>query len=261
MSDPCGAAAPYAVNGAGMHPRVEASSMSVNQVSLPELALPDRTPVPRSIVEHIQRLILKGGLKAGDRLPSQRELAEQLGVSRPSLREALTVLETMGLLTVRAGSGVFVARPDARAPLWRYSDHCTPADVYEARLGLEGYAARLAATRIDPTAEARLSDCTRAMRLALEAEDIIGVATNDTEFHDLIFELCGNPILAAMYRPVREILVESQRLPMAHLARLNETVREHEIIRESILTHDPNAAEAAMQSHIRLAAGRYGVSL
>ena len=89
--------------------------MSVNQVSLPELVLPDRTPVPRSIVEHIQRLILKGGLKAGDRLPSQRELAEQLGVSRPSLREALTVLETMGLLTVRAGSGVFVARPDTRA--------------------------------------------------------------------------------------------------------------------------------------------------
>ena len=241
--------------------KIEETSMSVNQVSLPEMGLADRTPVPRSIVEHMQRLILKGGLKAGDRLPSHRELAEQLGVSRPSLREALTVLETMGLLTVRAGSGVFVARRDARAPLWRYSDRCTPADVYEARLGLEGYAARLAAIRIEQTEEARLRACTHAMRLAFEAEDIIGLAAKDTEFHDLIFELCGNPILAAMYRPVREILVESQRLPLGQLDRLNETVREHESIEASILSRDPDAAEEAMQSHIRSAAGRYGISL
>lgn len=235
--------------------------MTVNQVNLPEMGLSDRTPVPRSIVEHIQRLILRGGLTAGDRLPSQRELAEQLGVSRPSLREALTVLETMGLITVRAGSGVFVAKPTARAPLWRYSDRCTPADVYEARLGLEGYAARLAATRVHPSAEARLTQCTQAMRHALEAGDVMGVAAWDAEFHDLIFELCGNPILAAMYRPVREILVESQRLPMTHLDRLSETVREHEVIQASILSRNSNEAEAAMQNHIRTAASRYGITL
>ncbi|MBB4040270.1 GntR family transcriptional repressor for pyruvate dehydrogenase complex [Microvirga flocculans] len=235
--------------------------MSDNQVSVPELEFADRTPIPRSIVEHIQRLILKGGLKAGDRLPSQRELAEQMGVSRPSLREALTVLETMGLVTVRAGSGVFVAKPDSRGPLWRYSDRCTPADVYEARLGLEGYAARLAAARIDQSAELRLTSCTRAMRHAFETGDIIGVAAKDAEFHDLIFELCGNPILAAMYRPVREILVESQRLPMAHLDRLSETVREHEVIQAGILNRNPEEAEAAMQDHIRKAASRYGIAL
>ena len=63
---------------------------------------------------------------------------------------------------------------------------------------------------------------------------MISLAVNDTEFHDLIFELSGNPILAAMYRPVREMLVESQRLPMAHLDRLSETVREHEAILEGI---------------------------
>ena len=58
--------------------------MMSDAVNLPELELADRTPVPRGIVEYIQRLILKGGLKAGQRLPSQREMAEQLGVSRPS---------------------------------------------------------------------------------------------------------------------------------------------------------------------------------
>jgi GntR family transcriptional regulator, transcriptional repressor for pyruvate dehydrogenase complex len=235
--------------------------MEENTEILSEFEAADRTPVPRSIVDHIQRLILKGGLKPGDRLPSQRELAERLGVSRPSLREALTILETIGLVSVRAGSGVFVAKPDARRPLWRYSDRCTPADVYEARLGLEGYAARLAAARVDQMGAERLSNCTSAMRQAYETGDIVGVAVKDTEFHDLIFELCGNPVLAAMYRPVREILVESQRLPMADLDRLSETVREHEIIQAGILSQNPAAAEAAMQDHIRSAGGRYGISL
>jgi GntR family transcriptional regulator, transcriptional repressor for pyruvate dehydrogenase complex len=235
--------------------------MMSEAVNLPELELADRTPVPRGIVEYIQRLILKGGLKAGQRLPSQRELAEQLGVSRPSVREALTVLETMGLVTVRVGSGVFVAKADARQPLWRYSDRCTPADVYEARLGLEGYAARLAAARIDEPAEERLRRCTDAMRNAYETGDVISLAVNDTEFHDMIFELSGNPVLAAMYRPVREMLVESQRLPMAQFDRLSETVCEHEAILEGIASQDPDTAEAAMQGHIRSAAGRFGISL
>ena len=235
--------------------------MTGDLVNLSGLELADRTPVPRGIVEQIQRLILKGGLKAGQRLPSQRELAEQLGVSRPSVREALTVLETMGLLTVRAGSGVFVANSNARSPLWRYSDRCTPADVYEARLGLEGYAARLAATRIDEPAKERLKRCTDAMHEALKAGDVIGLAIKDTEFHDMIFELSGNPVLAAMYRPVREMLVESQRLPMTQFDRLNETVREHDAILEGIASQNPETAENAMQNHIRSAAGRYGILL
>ncbi|MBM6596801.1 FadR/GntR family transcriptional regulator [Microvirga pudoricolor] len=235
--------------------------MSSDPVDLSELELSDRTPVPRVIVDHIQRLILRGGLKAGQRLPSQRELAEQLGVSRPSVREALTVLETMGLLTVRAGSGVFVAKTTNRRPLWRYSDRCTPADVYEARLGLEGYATRLAAARVDEPSEELLRRCTTSMRESLRTGDLIGLAVNDTEFHDLIFEISGNPVLAAMYRPVREMLIESQRLPMAQLDRLSETVREHEAILESVAKQDPDRAEAAMQSHIRSAAGRYGIRL
>ena len=92
--------------------------MMSDAVNLPELELADRTPVPRGIVEYIQRLILKGGLKAGQRLPSQRELAEQLGVSRPSVREALTVLETMGLADGTGGQrGV------------RRQSRCAPAAV------------------------------------------------------------------------------------------------------------------------------------
>ena len=232
-----------------------------SQMPLPEAGLPDRKPVPRGVVEHIQRLILRGGLKAGDRLPSQRELADQLGVSRPSLREGLTVLETMGLVSVRVGSGVFVAPSEARAPLWRFADRCSPSDVYEARYGLEGFAASLAAANMDDAAAARLSACVETMRKALDAQDIVGLATSDAEFHDFVFEICGNPVLADMYRPMRDIMVESQRLPMARRTRLSETVREHEIIRDRLIAKDREGAATAMRAHIKAAAARYGVEL
>jgi GntR family transcriptional repressor for pyruvate dehydrogenase complex len=221
----------------------------------------ERGPVPRNVVEHLQGLILQGNLKPGERLPSQRNLAEQLGVSRPSLREALTVLETKGLVTVRAGSGVFVSRPAERGPLWRYADRCTPRDVYEARLGLEGYAARLAASRVGTTEAETLIKLVARMDDAFRRDDLAAMSLSDAGFHEFIFELSGNPMLAAMYRPIRHIAEESQRLPMAWRERLGETPREHRLIAEKLIARDPPAAESAMQQHIRAAAARYSIEL
>lgn len=235
--------------------------MRENRLPLPELDGAERGPVPRNVAGHLQRLILRGGLKPGDRLPSQRDLARQLGVSRPSLREALSVLETMGLIVVKVGSGVFIASPEARAPLWRFSDLCSPRDVYEARIGLEGFAAALAARHVDPAGGARLAACVDDMRRALAADDIAAMALADAVFHDLVFELAANPVLAGMYRPVRELMVETQRLPMTRRTRLDETLREHEELGRTIAGGDPAAAEAAMKAHIRSAARRFGVEL
>jgi GntR family transcriptional regulator, transcriptional repressor for pyruvate dehydrogenase complex len=218
-------------------------------------------PVPRSVADHLQRLILRGGLKPGDRLPSQRELAQKLNVSRPSVREALSALETMGLIVVKVGSGVFVASPDARAPLWRFSEQCSPRDVYEARFGLEGYAAFLAARHVDAGGIARLTRCVEEMRQALEVDDIAGMALADAAFHDLVFEFAANPVLAGMYRPVRELMVETQRLPMTRRTRLDDTLREHEALRDTLATGDGAEAEAVMKAHIRSAARRFGIEL
>ncbi|MCA0400260.1 MAG: FadR family transcriptional regulator [Proteobacteria bacterium] len=221
----------------------------------------ERSPLARGVVEHLQRLILSGGLKAGDRLPSQRDLADELGISRPSLREALTMLETMGLVKIRVGSGVYVAGPDGRPPIWRFSNRCSPGDVYEARFGLEGFAASLAARRVDAAATARLEQLVEDMATAIRAGDLIGVATADEQFHDLVFELAGNPALAGMYRPMRDMMVESQRLPMGSLPRLSETLAEHRLICARLAARDPEGAARAMQQHIAAAAARYGVTL
>ena len=92
-------------------------------------------------------------------------------------------------------------------------------------------------------------------------DDLAQMSLIDAGFHDCIFELSGNPMLAAMYRPIREMAEESQRLPMAWRERLGETPREHRVIAEQLIARDAAGAEAAMQQHVRAAAARYGISL
>ena len=267
----CGRPARWRDDGQGsgnVRPGAHRSGMSpwrdpplVNWSPLAEPVPGDRVPVSRSVADRLQALILRGGLAAGARLPSQRDLAAQLGVSRPSLREAMAALETMGLVVVRVGSGVYIAPPDLRAPPWRFADRCSPRDVYEARMGLEGYAARLAAARMDTGGRARLRGSIDAMAVALGRSDVSAMAEADARFHDLVVELAANPVLAGMVGPMRDMVVESQRLPMVRADRLAETLAEHRAITSLLTAGDAEGAEGAMKTHIRAAADRYGIAL
>jgi GntR family transcriptional repressor for pyruvate dehydrogenase complex len=217
-------------------------------------------PVPRGVAGQLQRLIEDGTLVPGDRLPAQRELAETLGVSRPSLREALSVLQTLGFLVVRPGLGVFVQEPEARQPTWHFGDLASPADVYDARICLEAHAARRAAERAGEEDRARLAERLARMREASDRGDVAGMAAADAAFHDIVFEIADNPVLDVMVRSVRDLVLASQQLPMADRRTLPDTVREHEAILAAIGAADPAAAGAAMAAHIRAAARRYGIA-
>ncbi len=232
----------------------------MNWAPLAEASPGDRMPVSRGVADRLQALILQGGLAPGDRLPSQRDLAARLGVSRPSLREAMSALETMGLVVVRVGSGVYVAPPALRAPPWRFADRCSARDVYEARWGLEGYAARLAAARIDRAGAVRLAETVDAMAAALDRGDVSGMAAADERFHDLVVAIAANPVLAGMIGPMRDLMVESQRLPMGVTSRLGETLAEHRAIAARLAARDADGAEREMKAHIRAAADRYGIA-
>lgn len=221
----------------------------------------ERLQVPRGVVDRLQALIRQGELKTGDRLPSQRTLAERLGVSRPSLREAISSLEAMGLLAVKVGSGVYVASPDHRAPAWRFADRCSLGDLYEARVGLEGYAARLAAGRIARADRDRLDAALDTMASALSRGDVPAMGLADAQFHDLVLAIAANPVLTGMIGPMRDMIVESQRLPMITTERLGETLAEHRAIASLLESGDARGAEAAMEAHIRAAAARYGMAL
>lgn len=220
-----------------------------------------RVPVPRGAAEQLRQMIEAQHLRPGDQLPAQRELAEQLKVSRASLREALSALETVGLISVKPGRGVFVAEQSEALRSWRFADRASPQDVYEARYCLEGFAAGVAAGRLDSTTLPLLRQSVVALRKAFELSDVDGMAVADSEFHDLIIALCSNPILTAMYKSVRELMTESQKLPMYASDGLADTVEEHEILLARFEAGDARGASEEMKRHIRSAARRYGLTL
>ena len=150
-----------------------------------------RVPVPHAAARKIQGMILSGELKSGEKVPSQREFAQALKVSRASLREALLTLETLGLLKTEPGRGTFVSQepPSASRNMarWRYGDSYPVSDVFETRIMLEGRIAGLSAH-------------------ALTDGDLDGLdrATDDMERHwemgDLLVQCRGRPRVPPHHR-------------------------------------------------------------
>ncbi len=223
---------------------------------------PGRTSqVPQAIAARLQRSIGSGSLAAGAQLPSQRELAEQFGVSRASLREAISILATLGLVEIRPGLGVFVTDPQHRISPWRFAHAASPRDVYEARLALEGTAASLAAVRISDLTLVKIATLVDDIASALERQDLVAMSAADASFHDLIVETAGNSLIGSMYRSARQLMVETQRAPLATRERMIETVNEHRAIHAALESRDAKMAGEAMQRHIRGSAQRLGIPL
>jgi GntR family transcriptional regulator, transcriptional repressor for pyruvate dehydrogenase complex len=225
----------------------------------------NRVPVPQLAVHRIQQMLVNGELKAGERLPSERALSEALGVSRTALREALSVLEVLGLLRVEPGRGSFVrdtaAPDDAVRHEWRFADRHSEQEVYQLRFVLEGYAARLAATKINDAQLEQLRDCLTAMKVAIRERDLVSASLKDFELHALITRFSGNRLIHEIQRTMRDLILETQRMPLARHSRLWEPVDEHENLLRALDRRDPKAAGEAMQKHIRLAAARVGIDV
>jgi GntR family transcriptional repressor for pyruvate dehydrogenase complex len=223
------------------------------------------TPVPRQTVLRIQQMILDGRLEAGARLPSQRALAERLEVSRASLREALSALETLGLLRIEPGRGTFVKKsgegPAAAGALWRFAERYRLEEVYQLRYALESFIAGQAARSVDAGQLDDLAAVWQEMRAAVARLDLVSAADCDFRFHQILLSCCGNAMLAEIMHGIRQALFASQSLPFARHASSEEPVAEHQAILEALRRRDEAAATRAMQDHIRGAARRAGIRL
>lgn len=220
-----------------------------------------RRLIPHETVDRLQGMIQNGQFGPDERLPSQRELSEKLGISRPSLREAISVLETIGLVRVEVGRGVFVNPPAKRTPRWRNLGQASPRDVYELRYSVEGYAAGLAATRISQELLGELRNCYDAMKKAADSQDVVSMATEDSRFHSIIMKACGNNVLTDSYFASHRMIVETQRAPMGRLELLQLTASEHLRIVCALEQADPTASALAMMAHIAATADRAGVKI
>lgn len=224
-------------------------------------------PVCHRIVRRLEELIGQGEFKPGTVLPSQRTLAARLGVSRSSLREALSVMETLGLVSGEPGQRTRVlGAGDAQAQdkvsaRWRYASRYSEKDVYELRLLLEGRAARLAAEKITAKTLADLTGCLAAMKDAIRQRDLLTAALKDFEFHDIIVTLSGNRLFKEIHDMNREAILETQKLPLSRHNRLWEPVQEHERVLQALAQRDPDGAAYLMQMHIIRAAERIGIRL
>ena len=200
-------------------------------------------------------------------VPPQRELARQLGISRASLREALSMLEALGLVEIQPGKGVRINGPHSgRARMHRA--YATPAlgtlsprQLIELRLVLEPGWAALAAVRADDSGLRQLQWTQSQLAHALARSDLLAAADADLQFHLLLAQLSGNPGLVAMARQLELAISHSLRLPFAWGGADDQPVREHDAIVQAVCAGDAPGAAGAMRAHLLSAARRSGIDL
>ncbi|MFW0753288.1 FadR/GntR family transcriptional regulator [Pseudomonas sp. H11T01] len=222
--------------------------------------------VPEVALQAIRKLIVEQGFGPGDMLPSQRDLALQLGVSRASLREALSSLSALGVISVQPGKGVFVQSlidlPRSESGLsWPFAAQASPVDIFQLRYALEGFAAGLAAVTLTADELDALEDNVEAMRNELRAEEFDAAARLDFEFHQRILLASGNQAMLSILSTSAEIFLESQKLPFIRPERAMETWQEHRKILRALARRASGAAQKAMHEHVRNAALRTGIAI
>lgn len=215
--------------------------------------------VAQSIIRQIEQLILRGVLHPGVRLPSERDLAAKFEVSRPTLREALTDLESRGLIVTRPGSGAFVAQVLGSAfsqPLIElFSTHDEALfDYISFRRDLEGMAAARAAEYANET-DLRVIRCIfKRMEAAHEKRNPTEEAEIDAEFHMAIVEAAHNVIMLHMIRSMFEMLQAgvfyNRQLLFGNRSIRDHLLEQHREIFEGIIAKDPDKARAAVENHL-----------
>ena len=210
----------------------------------------------QEIALQVQANIEKGALPVGARLPSERELAEQLKVSRPSVREALIALEVEGVVEVRPGAGVFVCAP--LRPFPSYASSEGPLEIMRARIAIEGETAAMAAKQMRDADIRELGRILETMDPHLHFQDFYLPA--DRAFHLYIAEKAGNSVLV---RIVAE-LFDARHSPLSlqfgkhfeNAITRGQAVTEHKVVIEALSSRNPASAKKAMQRHLRSAHNR-----
>lgn len=222
--------------------------------------------VAESIIEQIETLILNGILRDGGRLPSERDLAEQMGVSRPKVREALKVLEENGLLQVRHGEGAFIAPlvGSAMSPalIALYARHQDAFISYlEFRAAQESFAAGLAATRATKADREILTRLMEQLEAAHAANDMEASQDADIRFHSAIIDASHNSLLvhtmSSIYALTRQNLFYNRSFLRSIDGTGDQLQIQHREIFEAVKAGDPERASTAARDHIEFVQRSY----
>lgn len=207
----------------------------------------------QTVAERLAKAIAAGDYKPGDRLPAERDLAEQFDVSRTTIREAIIALEIQGVVEVRIGSGVYVTSAQPKGKVIPIEMDIGAFELTEARLLIEGEVAALAAVNATDTDIADLERLLADMDRANAKSDGSGELV-DRQFHERIAICTRNSAMVAMVEQlwtIRNRSPQCVRLFDKSRSRGNQPViNEHKAIVDALASRDPGAARAAMRHHL-----------
>lgn len=212
-----------------------------------------------TVVRQIELLILRGILRPGERLPAERELSERLGVSRPSLRDAVAELQAEGLLTTRAGSGIYVAEvlgsafSPALTRLFATHDEAV-FDYLSFRRDMEGLAAERAA-RLGSESDLKVIQTVfEKMEAAHTKRNPDEEGALDAQFHTAIIEASHNVVMLHMMRSMYDLLQQgvfyNRQVMFRQRTTRSALLDQHRAINDGLQARDPAAARAAVETHL-----------
>jgi GntR family transcriptional repressor for pyruvate dehydrogenase complex len=209
--------------------------------------------VAERVVHHVRDLIERGTIKPGDRLPAERLLAAQIGISRPSLRAGLRALAAMGIVEARHGSGTFIkAGPIMLVPeplqLLAALHGLTRDELFEARRLLEVGVAGLAAERATPEQVAAMADAVAGMFAGLG--DPPEHLAHDVRFHRAVAAGANNKAVGALIEMISALFFELRRSSIEHAVDLRDSAEQHRRIYQAIRAREPEKARQAMADHL-----------
>jgi DNA-binding FadR family transcriptional regulator len=232
-------------------------------VSAKPMQLIDRVPgdrgtiakrtVKEQISDKLAYMIHSGLLRPGDELPSERELAATLGVSRETVRAAIGVLQARRMIEVSQGSRTRVIGPGSMplhesVGVLRDLKDRSLEEVTEARAAVESQVIRLSAQRITPAQLARLRTLLEEQRQMVS--DPVRFQISDQAFHDTLYRACGNELLANVVSDFYGYALEFRRLALLRPGAIAHSVNEHRGIVDALAQRDPDAAVLAMRRHL-----------
>ena len=211
-----------------------------------------RATVTETIVEQVKDLIIAGQLTAGQKLPSERELAEELSVGRSSVREATSALVALGVAQVRQGEGVFI-RPDFPDSVihnieWSaYLLRGQMEDLIETRLAIELTTARLASERASQADRQELRRLAYAMQVGMPLDSFI---ERDVEFHLSLASASQNKVMHSVVQGVQQLMRKSMSQVLRHDDMREISVGQHRLIADAVCDGDAETAVRTMEAHL-----------
>ncbi|WP_440877084.1 FadR/GntR family transcriptional regulator [Thalassotalea sp. PLHSN55] len=201
------------------------------------------------VAEQLTTLIENGVFKVGDKFPAERALAEKLGVSRPTIREAMIALEISGLIEIRTGSGIYVTENKVKDDTALIGQSIGPFEVLEMRYILEPEICALAAARVNDQQVEQLKDIIKEMEAATDAQTF---EDTDCKLHNAIAQMSQNSALQASIAWLWKLRNESvlKNLVLEAITKEGLCIEEHKKIVNAIAQKNPEKARLAMKNHL-----------